>query len=146
MRRRARDSSRRSSPLPARAVHGAQALRRQRGLGRAVERDAAVGQQHHAPRLGNDLFDVVRDDQDGRALARERPTLSMNCWRATKSRPVVGLVEQQHLGLRDERTRNQHAAPLARRHLVERLGGQVQRVDPLQRVVPSSRIAGVTSW
>ena len=120
-----------------------QRLRRQHGGLRTGRRDSSLAQQDDALDLGDDFVDVVRDQDERRAVAGDLPDALHEIVPRDQVEAGRRLVEDQRPRRRDERARQQHAPRFAARHLVQPAPGQVRRAHALERVGrPSAHLVG----
>src|SRR5262249_3989539 len=101
---------------------------------RAVAGDAAAPQEDDAIDLRNDLVDVVRDEENRRALLRDRANAFHDLMAGDEIEAARRLVEDEDLRLVDERARDQHSPRFARRQRVERSTGEMARPDAIERL------------
>src|SRR5688572_732604 len=76
---------------------------------------------------------MMRHENQRRALTGQPAHRLHEALAGDEIEPRRRLIQQQRVRTRDQRARDEHAAALARRHFVERLPRQVQRLDTRQR-------------
>ncbi len=117
------------------AVQRAQRRRRQHLRGRSVCGDPAPLEQYHAPDLGDDVGQVVGDEEKARALLCECPHRRAHLVRGAEVETRHRLVEDQRAGPMNEGASDQQAPRLTGRHPGQESIREVGQSEPCQHLV-----------
>jgi len=98
------------------------------GLG-AVRYDASLAKQHDAVNFGNNLFQMVGDQQQAHSAGRQRPHVLAHFALRGKIEASGGLVQQQSRGVMNESAGDEETPGLAGRQLIEPAAGKMAHIE-----------------